>query len=368
MIDPGMPPDTTQPPIEVDPKFQKVVAADAPAPVKMMAARGIVPGAGPRDLLLIQYLLTFDAAEPVANAAKKALNDAPPQILKGAVDGKTHPGVLDLLVRGKMADEETLEFLVLKKQISDDTLMFVAETCPSRRIVEIIAQNQERLLQNTKILDSLKKNPVTPISVIDVTVAFLQMAGVLPTGAEARAQGLPDKIDEKMVEAVVNAEEFDDSLTKEKGEGEEAEEEEKASLQTKIAAMPISKKVKLAYRGNKESRGLLIRDSNRVVVTAVLNSGKVTDGEARIYSKNRTISSDVLRWISGNRDFVKDYEIRRNLAFNPKTPQDCSLKQLSFLRVSDLQQLARETGVPMVIKNQARTMFENKSAQRSGGR
>src|SRR5207248_2436296 len=143
--------------------------------------------------------------------------------------------------RGKLSDEANLEFIVLKRQISDDTLIFLAEACPILNIVEIIGKNQERLLQNPKILDALKKNPVTPISLIDVTVAFLQMAGVLPTGAEGRAAGLPDKIDAKLVDQVVAAEDFDESLVAEKGEDEEAEEDEKQSLQTKIAAMRVSK-------------------------------------------------------------------------------------------------------------------------------
>lgn len=352
------------PPLEIDPKFQKVVDPATPPPVKLMAARGIVPGAGPKDVLLIQYALTFDPAEPVANAAKKALAELPPQLVKTAVDTKTHPGILDLLARGKLGDEAVLEQLVLKKQILDDTLMFLAESCPVLNIVEIIGKNQERLLQNPKILDALKKNPVTPKSLIDVTVAFLQMAGVLPTGAEGKAQGLPDKIDAKLVDQVVNDEEFDENLTTDKADGAEVDETEKQTLLQKLAAMNVSQKVKLAYRSNKEVRGLLIRDSNRVVVMAVLNSERVTDGEARLFSKNRTISSDVLRWMSSKRDFIKNYEIRRNLAFNPKTPQDISLKQLQYLRLSDLQALARETGVPMVVKNQARSLSENKAAQR----
>src|SRR5205823_10204222 len=129
---------------------------------------------------------------------------------------KTHPGILDLLTRGKLQNEEILEFLVLKKQVSDDTLMFLAEGSTFLNIVEIIGKNQERLLQNPKILDSLKKNPVTPKSLVDVTIAFLQMAGVLPTGAAARSAGLPERVDDKMIQQVVADEAFADDLTTEK--------------------------------------------------------------------------------------------------------------------------------------------------------
>ncbi len=350
------------PPIEVDPKFAKVIDPASPPPMRMMAARGIVPGAKPSDVLLIQYALSLDGDEKIASSAKTAIAATPPNLVKGAIDAKSHPGVIDLIARGTQ-DEDLLEFLVLRKQILDGTLMHLAETSPSLKIVEIIGKNQERLLQNPKILDGLKKNPVTPKSLIDVTVTFLQMAGVLPIGAEARAQGLPEKLDEKLVQQVVDEEDFGDDLVND-GSGDPSE-EEKLTLTQKVAKMTVAQKVKLAYKANKEVRAMLIREPVRVIVEAVLKSERVSEGEARVFSKNPSIGSDVLRWIGNKRDFVKNYEIKRNLAFNPKTPQDVAMRLVQYLQAHDVAKLADSTGIPVAVKAVARGMKEKKE-QRKG--
>lgn len=362
MADPVPP--SGPPQVEIDPKFAKAVDPASPPPVRMMAARGIVPGAKPADILQIQYALTFDPDANVAGAATKALEATPANILRGAVNDKTHAGVLDIFARRHAGDEELLEFLVLRKQVSDDTLAYLAETTPSLKIVEIIGKNQERLLQNVKIFDSLKKNPVTPKSLVDVTIAFLQMAGVLPMGAEARAAGLPDRIDTKLVEQVLSDEEFDESLTSDSESDVEASEEEKKTLTQKIGAMNRAQRIKLAFRANKEARGLLLRDSSRQVVDAVLNSGRMTNPEVRNLALNPVTQTEVLRSIDKNRDWTKDYVVQKALAMNPKTPQAIAMRWIKQLRFGDMAAAARSTNVPPAIRAIARQIIEEKNKNR----
>lgn len=331
--------------------------------MRLMAAKGIVPGARPADLVVIQYRLTFDPEESVVTAAKTALTSAPTNNLKTAIDAKTPAGLLDFLCRERSSDEELLEFLVLRKQIADETLMFVAETSAILNIVEIIGKNQERLLSNPAILDSLRKNPVTPLSLIDVTVAFLQMAGVLPTGVEARVAGLPEKVDSALIDSILGDEEFGADLTLDKGEGGEGEESDKTLLQ-KISGMTVAKKVKLAYKANKEVRQILIRETNKIVVGAVLNSGRLTDSEVVSLSKSRSVSSDVLRHISKNRDWMKNYEVQAGMVANPKTPQAIAIGLIKNMRLGDLGNLARNTNVPAAIRTTAKQLFDQKQKSR----
>ena len=363
MSDP-VPPTTTPvaPQIEIDPKFAKAIDPSTPPPVRMMAARGIVPGAKPSDILAIQFALSFDPTEAVSSAAKKALAETPPNVFKGAVTEKTHGGILDIFARLRGSDEDLVEFIVLKKQVQDGTLLHLAETSPSLKIVEIIGKNQERLLQNPKILEALRKNPVTPKSLIDVTIAFLQMAGVLPTGAEARSQGLPERIDAKAIEAIVGDEVFDESLTNDAG-GEASVDEKKTLLQ-KIGGMTVSMKVKLAYKANKEARQILLRETNRVVVQSVLNSGRITDGEIVAMAQNPVTPSEILRTIDKNRDWVKNYQVKKALACNPKTPQVIAMHWVKMLRFGDVQGIARSSNVPPAIRAIARQMMEEKEKHR----
>lgn len=365
MSDP-VPPTTVSavaPQIEIDPKFAKSIDPTTPPPVRMMAARGIVPGAKPSDILAIQFALTFDPLEAVSSAAQKALGETPANVIRGAFNERTNAGLLDIIARARGLDEDLVEFIVLKKQIRDDTLVHLAETSPSLKIVEIIGKNQERLLQNPKILEALRKNPVTPKSLIDVTVAFLQMAGVLPTGAEGRAAGLPERVDAKALEAILGDVDFDESLTRETGEAEVSADEKKTLLQ-KIGAMTVSAKVKLAFKANKEARQLLLRDSNRIIVQAVLNSGRITDGEIIAMAQNPVTASEILRAIDKNREWVKNYQVQKALASNPKTPQAIAMRWVKTLRFGDLAGMARSNNVQPAIRNLAKSILEEKQKHR----
>jgi len=346
--------------VEVDPKFARVVDPASPPPMRLMAAKGIVPGARPAELLLIQYRLTFDPDESVATAAKASLSGSPTNVVKTSIDAKTPAGLIDLFCHERNGDEELLEFLVLRKQVADETLMYVAETSAILNIVEIIGKNQERLLNNPTILDSLRKNPITPLSLIDVTVAFLQMAGVLPTGAAARAAGLPEKVESALIDSILGDESFGDDLTLDSEEGEGSE----LTLTQKLADMTVAMKIKLAYKANKEVRGILIRETNKMVVGAVLNSGRLTDTEVVSLSKSRSVSSDVLRHISKNRDWMKSYEVQQGMVSNPKTPQAIAITLIKNMRLGDLGALARNTNVPAVIRTTAKQLWDQKQNRR----
>lgn len=346
--------------VEVDPKFARVVDPASPPPMRLMAAKGIVPGARPAELLLIQYRLTFDPEESVATAAKASLSGQPTNVIKTSIDAKTPAGLIDLFCHERNGDEELLEFLVLRKQAADETLMYVAETSALLNIVEIIGKNQERLLNNPSILEALRKNPITPLSLIDVTVAFLQMAGVLPTGAAARAAGLPEKVESALIDSILGDETFGDDLTMDVAEGEENEK----TLTQMLADLSVAQKIKLAYKANKETRQILIRETNKMIVGAVLNSGRLTDTEVVALSKSRSVSSDVLRHISKNRDWMKNYEVQQGMVANPKTPQAISITLIKNMRLGDLAGLARNTNVPAVIRTTAKQLLEQKQKNR----
>lgn len=349
---------------QVPEKFAQVVDPNGPPPMKMMASRGIVAGASPSEMLHVLYALTFDPNEQISEGCTKALAETPANILKGAINDQTHAAVLDFLVRRHIQDEELLELFVLRKQVHDETLYHVAETAPHLKVVEIVAKNQERLLSAPKILEGLKANPITPKSLVDVTTAFLQMAGVLPVGAEARTEGLPDRIDQDLIDALLDDEEFDEDLLGDDDDDAPVTEEETEEVKKSLAEMSIPEKVKLAYKGNKGARAVLLRDPNKVVVKAVLTSGRLTEGEAISLTKNRSIDSEVLKHIAADRDLRKRYEVKVNLASNPKTPQGIAIKLLRELRIPDLKSISKNRNVPGTVSAQAKRLADMKSGTR----
>ncbi len=126
------------------------------------------------------------------------------------------------------------------------------------------------------------------------------------------------------------------------------------SLYNRVLNMGVSEKIKLASLGNKEARSLLIKDSNKTVVQAVMNSPKLTEQEIVGFAADKNLSREVTRIISNNREYLKNYQVKVSLINNPKTPVATALKLLVHLRDGDLRNLARSKSVPSVIATTAR--------------
>jgi len=78
--------------------------------------------------------------------------------------------------------------------------------------------------------------------------------------------------------------EFPRELTDDSGEQKPGQHSE--SMYRRILEMNVPDKVKLATMGNREARSLLIRDSNRIVMQAVLNSPRLTEEEVINFAAN----------------------------------------------------------------------------------
>jgi hypothetical protein len=128
------------------------------------------------------------------------------------------------------------------------------------------------------------------------------------------------------------------------------------SLWARVGAMDMAEKIKLALRGNKDARTILVRDTNRVIRRLVLQNPRMTDQEALALARNRNVDDELLRIIAVRRDWMRNYQVRHALATNPKTPVTIALKQLSSLGDRDLRQLAKSRNVPDAVSAQARRM------------
>jgi len=117
--------------------------------------------------------------------------------------------------------------------------------------------------------------------------------------------------------------------------------------------MSVSEKLDLARKGNKEARSILMRDSNRLVQLAVIQSPKITEGEVLMIAGNRQIDDEVLKYIANNREWLKNYQIRVALANNPKTPLPHALKQVVFLKERELTLLSKSKSVARALSTAA---------------
>jgi hypothetical protein len=153
-----------------------------------------------------------------------------------------------------------------------------------------------------------------------------------------------DSYEREAVEVSLEAFEEDlEDLTKEE------KELKTSSLFIQVQEMSVSKKIEFAMKCNKEARTILIRDSNRLVQMSVIRSPKITDSEIVTIANNRSVNEDVLKYISTQREWMKNYEVRVALVFNPKTPIFISTKIVYSLKERELSKLGKSKSVPRIL-------------------
>nr|ALS89719.1 protein of unknown function (DUF370) [uncultured bacterium] len=128
---------------------------------------------------------------------------------------------------------------------------------------------------------------------------------------------------------------------------------ERVSLIRRIMFMNARDRMKLAMKGDREARSILIRDSNKVVAVAVVNNPRVTDQEVENIAAMRTVADEVLRLIALNRAWARSYPIIHNLVRNPRTPVPTVVSILPRIRSKDLQHLSQNRNVSEFVRRQA---------------
>jgi hypothetical protein len=140
-------------------------------------------------------------------------------------------------------------------------------------------------------------------------------------------------------------------------EEKEAPAPEARSLYAQILTMGIAEKIKLALRGNRDARSILIRDTNKLIRRLVLQNPRVSDAEVISVARNRTADEELLRTIAEKREWMRNYQVRLALATNPKTPLVIALKQVGSLGERDLRLIAKSKNVPGGVAAQARRLL-----------
>lgn len=125
------------------------------------------------------------------------------------------------------------------------------------------------------------------------------------------------------------------------------------TLLQRIAQMSVAQRVQYAIKGGSDARRTLIRDTNKVVQRAVLQSPRLTDQEVEAFASMSSLTDEILRLIAGNRAFRKNYVVVRNLINNPKTPLDVTLHMLPMLNAQDLKRLTMNKNIPETLRTTA---------------
>lgn len=344
----------------------------APLPAKLLAAQGAVPVTGVNQAALLCQL-GGDAEERVRETAASTLRGLPREIVVSACAAELHPSLLDALHEHLGENPDVLEALIQNRGLADYTLERIARKA-TEKIGERIALNQQRLLACPEIIEALYKNKNVRMSTADRLIELaarhdLDLKGIPAYRAHVeaiRGQLLFEPADEPLpgdeIFQAALAEDADDaSVVDADEEGTESVKERFIPLSVKIRNMTLAEKIRLAMVGDAAARALLVRDPVKQVSYAAITSPAMREDEATAIAASKEVSEDVLRYIGNKREWLKGYEIKKALTFNPKVPVGVSLRFLPHLRPNDLKALARSRGIPGPLKTAARQRIEDQA-------
>ena len=144
---------------------------NSPLKARKMAAGGALP-LPPLQIAGVLVALSSDEDEEVRSKATESLERLPDSVVDQVLEAEAHPRVLDYLARRSTDNPERLEKVALNAAASDETICLLAEQ-PYPRIIDIISQNQVRLLRCPALVDTLGENSMTSQSTIDRILHFL---------------------------------------------------------------------------------------------------------------------------------------------------------------------------------------------------
>jgi len=335
----------------------------------MMAAKGLVPVKG-GDLVVLLAQLSVDP--DVGRAATDTLRAAPENVLASACETALHGAVLGQLARVFSDRPPLLERLAANTAVPNDAIFELAAHC-SEVVSDIIATNQERLIAYPSIIEALYLNRNTRMSTADRLIELAVRSGLeltrIPSfkdhaaaihGTKAEPSEVTLARDAAFKKALQTDSSDHEAIKIDEETGEEHLKDAHRPLSFQISQMKLGEKIRLCMCGNAAARAILVRDPNRAVARAAISSPGMTELEATGVAHSKEVSDEVLRYIGNKKEWLRSYEIKRALLFNPKVPVGVSLKFVVHMRDNDLRALGKSRNVPVPIKTAAAQRLQKK--------
>jgi len=395
-----------------NPVVEAIITGTAPQPARLAAARGLLP-LPQSDLLQVLVALCGSEDPELSEAAQSTLQvQDKKDLLIAAKAGDTEPAVLTYLATSRLADTAVHEAAILNAQTPDQAIVSLANNTNDGLLIELIAVNQQRLIRTPAIIDAILQNPArTPEAERRARETYREFfekeRGARQISEELRAHGKTaaaeffetaelttatgelsfedawiiaqhiEVSDADIDDSWLPSERYQELSTESIAEHAAAVQRiidyeqretgdvpaERVSLIRRIMFMNARDRMKLAMKGDREARSILIRDSNRVVAAAVIHNPRIMDQEIENIAAMRTVSDEVLRLIALNRAWARSYPIIHNLVRNPRSPIPTVIGILPRIHSKDLQQLSRNRNVSAAVRRQALRLSEARAGK-----
>ena len=354
------------------PIVQKFIDGQLPENLAATLMAGNLP-VPPLDLLQALAHAVFQES-PFAARAVDTLMGMPESFLTNAIVGPVLPEAPLGLILIHRKEPALLEAALLHENITSEWIERSVPFLPGE-VLEIPLNNQVLWLERPAILDLLEAHPEAEYQIkrrvnefrrdvlrlvpAEVAQERLEIIDEVEAGRLDRAWSeLPLPKDSPLDEAAesLSAEALHRTVVDETGE------EIPLRLAQRVMKLRTNQKIMLAIKGGKEERTLLIREANRLIQVNVVRNGRITEGEIAFIAQMRSISDEVIRIISSNREWMKKYSIMKNIVMNPKTPLALSLNFFKRLIDMDLKILVRDKNVAEILRREAKRYLTAKTS------
>jgi hypothetical protein len=378
--------------------IEQLRSGSAPRNIKEFAAQGMLPLAV-EDLIPLQVQLSNDSDEGIASLAKTSLQKVGQETWMRLVERKDPDhALIEYCVRS--TTHPVKEKILLNNTIADSIVRSMAAT-ESGPLLDIILNNQVRLLRDQQILLALETNPYLNYDqkrrIEEFKTEFFYKKQIEAHEEFTEEEEVAEA--EEAVEEEIPLASLDDLLAEIPNLDVEAQriiaqidsepsiipsdEEVQAQLQNffsneelkdistdtlttyqRVLHMSHPEKVRVALLGGKEERTILIRDPSRQIASLVLRNPKLTDSEMDAFAQMRNLDGQILREMAENRSFIKRYTVIHSLVKNPKVPSPTALNLLKLLRDMDLKNVERDRNIPEIIRRNAKRIRDQREVSK----
>jgi len=354
----------------VHPIVQKFIQGQLPEALAHSLVAGQLPVPPPDLLQALAHAIFQETAFAVP--AQETLMGLPESFLVNAIAGPVAPADPLGLILLHRKEPALLESALLHENITAEWVERAVPCLPGA-VLEIPLNNQVLWLERPAILDLLEVHPQAEYQIKRRVNEFRRdVLRLIPSEvAQDRLEIIDEveagRLDSAWSELPLPAEPSQDepaapaAESLRKAVAMETGEEIPLRLTQRIMQLRTNQKIILAVKGGKDERTLLIRESNRLIQVNVVRNGRITEGEIAFIAQMRSISAEVIRIITSNRDWMKKYTIVKNIVWNPKTPLAISLNFCRRLIDLDLKLLAQDRNVAEILRREAKRYLLNKT-------
>jgi hypothetical protein len=356
----------------VNPIVEKYIAGELPENLAATLMAGSLP-VPPLDLLQALAHAVFKPT-PHEAGALQTLQSMPESLLVSAIVGPVRPEAPLGLILIHRKDPALLEAALLHENITSEWIERAVPFLPGS-LLEIPLNNQVLWLERPAILDLLEAHPQAEYQIKRRVNEFRRdVLRLVPAEVAQERLEIIDEVEAGHLDRAWSElplpndfprDEPSEALTPEalqRAVADDTGEEIPLRLAQRVMRLRTNQKIVLALKCGKEERTLLIRESNRLIQVNVVRNGRITEGEIAFIAQMRTVSDEVIRIITSNRDWMKKYPIVKAIVMNPKTPLALSLNHFKRLIDFDIKALTLDKNVREILRREAKRYLTSKTS------